>query len=167
MTTSLQTMVLRLIDATMTMPVAAEIPPTKVIMASENWELCCGNAALDDTEIQHVYSLGTERAKVAMDCNMHARNVVRDLQKQPGLALADPVAMAVALDKTMATKCSMHYVDVSCEGITRGMTVVDQLDVTGTPPYSDPFWADKQPNIEVCWELDVARWKEMLYKTLK
>ena len=45
------------------------------------WELCCNDAALNEDEIQHVYSLDTERAKVAMDCNMHALDVVRELQK--------------------------------------------------------------------------------------
>jgi hypothetical protein len=36
------------------------------------------------------------------------------------------------------------------------MTVVDQIGVT-----------DKVPNVEVCWEIDVVLWKEVLYKTLR
>lgn len=121
------------------------------------WELCCDDAALNDGEIAHVYGLGTERAQVAMDCNSHAHQVVRELQKQPGLALADPVAMAVALDRSVAIKRSRHYVDVACDlEVTRGMTVVDKLDVTG-----------HAPNVEVCWAIDVPRWKEMLYATLR
>ena len=50
-----------------------------------------------------------------------------------------------------------HYVDVACaDELTRGMTVVDELHVTGN-----------QPNLDVCWEIDKPRWKEILYQTLR
>jgi len=39
--------------------------------------------------------------------------------------------------------------------MTRGMTVVDELNVT-----------KKEPNVDVIWEIDVAAWKETLYRTL-
>jgi purine nucleosidase len=51
----------------------------------------------------------------------------------------------------------MHYVDVeTASELTRGMTVVDERGVLG-----------REPNIEVCWEIDVPRWKETLYRTLQ
>jgi hypothetical protein len=48
------------------------------------------------------------------------------------------------------------------------MTVVDQLDVVrrgladmaGWPP------AFREPNVTVCWELDVPRFKEMVFAAL-
>jgi purine nucleosidase len=65
--------------------------------------------------------------------------------------------MAVALDPTICTKRGAHYVDVeTVSDVTRGMTVVDQLGVT-----------NKKANIEVCWKIDVQRWKDLLYKTLQ
>jgi len=70
--------------------------------------------------------------------------------------LADPVAMAIALDERACTKRSQHFVDISCdEELTRGMTVVDKLNVTGKPA-----------NVEVCWTLDSDRWKTMLRDAL-
>ncbi len=65
--------------------------------------------------------------------------------------------MAIALDPAVCTRRSMHYVDVETQSeVTRGMTVVDELGV----------W-NKEPNIEVCWEVDPALWKETLIKTLR
>lgn len=120
------------------------------------WELSCGEATLSDEEIVATHELGTERAALAMDCNQHALKAVREIQGEAGLALADPVAMAVALDASACSRRSMHFVDISCDAeLTRGMTVVDKLNVTGKPP-----------NVEVCWDLDAAVWKSMLQEAL-
>lgn len=120
------------------------------------WELSCGSATLDDQEMQSVLSIGTEKAKLAIECNSHALKAVREIQGEAGLALADPVAMAVALDRKVCTRYSNHHVAISCdEVLTRGMTVVDKLNVTGQPA-----------NVEVAWELDAVYWKKMLHQCL-
>lgn len=137
----------------------------KILMVG--WEHCRGDACLSEAEMEMVYGFGTERAKFAMDCNKHALDASRDIQGDPGLGLPDPVTMAIALNPAVCTKRSWHYVDVSCEALTRGMTVVDQLGVAQNPPYKDVRWSDKQPNIEVCWAIDMALWKETLYQTLR
>lgn len=120
------------------------------------WELSCGAATLDDDEMAGIYALGTERATLAMDCNNYALKAVREIQGETGLALADPVAMAVALDAAACSQRSSHFVDISCDAeLTRGMTVVDKLNVTG-----------HAANVEVCWQLDNAYWKQMLRTAL-
>jgi purine nucleosidase len=127
----------------------------KILMVG--WELCRDEANLSDAEMDLVYALNTDRARFAIDCNKHAIKTNRNWLGDPGLALPDPVTMAIALDPEVCTRRSPHYVDVSCDAeLTRGMTVVDQLGVT-----------NKAPNIEVCWEIDVALWKETLYRTLR
>ena len=64
--------------------------------------------------------------------------------------------MAIALDSDVCVRKGKHYVDVEIVSeVTRGMTVVDELGVL-----------NKEPNIEVCWEIDVQRWKDVLYKTV-
>ena len=131
------------------------------------WELCRGAAALTPEEMQYVYSFGTERARFAIDCNKHALEACMVLQGDPGLGLPDPVAMSIALDPSVCTRSSMHFVEVSCETLTRGMTIVDELHVTRTEPYRDPNWhGPREPNIEVCWEIDPKRWKDVLYHSL-
>jgi purine nucleosidase len=127
----------------------------KILMVG--WELCRGEANLSDAEMASVYSFGAERAKFAIDCNKHAIKTNREWLGDPGLPLPDPVTMAIALDPTVCTRRSRHYVDVACDAeLTRGMTVVDQLGVT-----------NNEANLEVCWEIDVPRWKETLYQTLR
>ncbi len=127
----------------------------KILMVG--WEMCRGAANLNDDEMQMVYSFGTERANFAIDCNKHALSTNRQWLGDPGLSLPDPVTMAIALNPNVCVRRSAHYVEVSCDNdLTRGMTVVDQLGVTNTPP-----------NIDVCWKIDAALWKETLYRTLR
>lgn len=127
----------------------------KILMVG--WEHCRGVYELTPAEIDEIYHFETERATFAMDCNSHAAYAGQTIQGGTGLMLPDPVTMAIALDPTICTQRSWHFVDVAChEELTRGMTVVDQLNVT-----------KNHPNIEVCWQVDAARWKAALYQTLR
>ena len=95
----------------------------------------------------------------------------RSLFRAPGISLPDPVAMAVALDPEVVTRRSRHAVDVECEGtLTRGMTVVDQLDVVRRGLADAGGWrpeaASEEPSVTVCWEIDVPRFKERLFRAL-
>lgn len=121
------------------------------------WELSCGKATLDARERQQILDIGNERARLAIDSNRSALEAVRSLQGQTGLALADPVAMAVALQPDIATKTSRHFVDIETSSeITRGMSVVDINNVTG-----------QAANATVCFAIDAARWKKLLHDSLR
>jgi purine nucleosidase len=135
------------------------------------WELSRGAANLDDADIARCRALGTERARFAIDCNSTALEANRSLFGGPGISLPDPVAMAVALDPAIATRRSRHAVDVECDGVlTRGMTVVDQLDVVRRGLADTDGWspgvASEPSNVTVCWEIDVPRFKERLFRAL-
>lgn len=121
------------------------------------WEHCRGRAALDDADMAFVRKMNTPFAHFTLDCNREALRASVEWLGEPGLTLPDPVTMSIALDPSVCTKRSRHNVDVETDSeITRGMTVVDQLGVTNRPM-----------NIEVCWEIDVDRWKQTLYKMLQ
>ncbi len=131
------------------------------------WELCRGRAVLDAGDIARVEALGTDAAKFAIGCNRHALEVNRRLFHEDGIGLPDPIAMAVAIDPSIVTKKSAHAVEVECEGtLTRGMTVVDQLDVvrSGLAKHSGfpTSLGAREPNVSVCWEIDCDRWKALL-----
>jgi purine nucleosidase len=127
----------------------------KILMVG--WEHCRGEANLDDDDIDTILDFGTKRAKFAIDINRSALKANREWLGEPGIPLPDPVTMAIALEPKVCTERSRHYVDVSCDQeLTRGMTVVDERDVT-----------QKEPNIDVCWEIDIELWKETLYRTLR
>jgi purine nucleosidase len=135
------------------------------------WELCRGPAALDQQDIARCRQIGTPLARFAIDCNGTALEANRRLFSEDGIGLPDPVAMAVALDPSMASRKSRHAVDVECEGtLTRGMTVVDRLDVVKRGLADMAGWpaeaAAREPNVTVCWELDVKHFKAMLFAAL-
>ncbi len=121
------------------------------------WELCRGEANLLEEDIKYIRELGTEYGHFTIDCNRQAIQTNREWLGDPALPLPDPVAMAVALDPEICTRVSKHYVDIETDSeLTRGMTVVDERNVT-----------DNDPNVDVVWEIDVPAWKEMLYKVLR
>lgn len=121
------------------------------------WEHCRGEANLSDKDMDYIRSLNNPYADFTLDCNLSAIKANREWLGDPGLALPDPVTMAIALDPTICIKYDRHYVEVETKSeLTRGMTVVDELGVM-----------NKAANIDVCWKIDIPRWKETLYATLR
>lgn len=137
------------------------------------WELCRGDANLSEEEMRYYKeTINTPLSNFAIDCNASALAANRDWLGDPGLGLPDPVAMAIALDPTICTRKSKHYVEIECEGVyTRGMTVVDQLNVTPYDTANVAMWQvltqKGEPHITVCWEIDTARWKALLEKCVR
>jgi purine nucleosidase len=134
------------------------------------WHLCRGAAVLNEADIRNVLNLGTDRAKFAIHCNGHARRAYLEQTGEDGISLPDPTAMAIALDPTIGTEWSRHHVDVEVSSeLTRGMTVVDQLNVSGNPRNAS-VWSHvegKKPQTSVCWTMDVSRWKSALFRALE
>jgi len=121
------------------------------------WEHCLGEALLEDADREEVRAFGTPYADFTLDSNIQALKACLEWLGLTGLSLPDPVTMAIAIDRSVCTRSSRHYVDVEVHSeLTRGMTVVDEYGVT-----------NKEANVEVCWEIDPARWKEVLYGTLR
>jgi purine nucleosidase len=133
------------------------------------WHLCRGEAVLRDEDIERVLALRTPLARFAIECNSTARAAYLEQTGEHGISLPDPVAMSIALDPTIGTAWSPHYVDVeTTSNLTRGMTVVDRLGVAGNPR-NRLIWKSllqEAPNTRVCWTIDVARWKSALYASL-
>jgi purine nucleosidase len=77
--------------------------------------------------------------------------------------------MAIALDPTICTSASPHHVEIECASdLTRGQTVVDRLNVTDDDR-NRGVWSKlrgRPRNVSVCWTIDIARWKALLYQAL-
>jgi purine nucleosidase len=134
------------------------------------WELARFEANIYPDEMAQIRAFGTPIANFALDCNRRALEANYEQSGDPGLGLCDPVAMAVALDPKVCSRKSQHYVEVEVQSeLTRGMTVVDQLGVV-SDGRTRGLWESlvhSAPNVSVCWEIDIPRWKEMLYQTLR
>ena len=125
------------------------------------WELCRGEANLREADINLVRGLNTPLATFTIDCNSVAMQANFTQSRELGIALPDPVAMAVALDRDGVVKhMSDHYVQVECSSdLTRGMTVIDQLGVT-YDGRNQGVWSPVrkgEPNVWVVWAIDIAR----------
>ena len=134
------------------------------------WEFSQGDFALSLADIEALRQLQTPCAEFAVDCNIKGMRGYEIQTGELGISLPDGVAMAVAIDPTICTASSRHYVDVECASeLTRGMTVVDKLDLADDARNA-PVWREATASPVkplVCWSLDAGRWKAMLYDLLR
>ncbi len=129
------------------------------------WHLCRGEAALSAADVEHVLSFQTRLARFAIECNSTAMESYRRQTGEVGISLPDPVAMGIALDPSLCTSRGSHAVQIeTATELTRGMTVVDRLHVSGDERNRE-IWKDA-PGVNICWALDVPRWKQLLYSAL-
>ena len=133
------------------------------------WHLCRGSAALNAQDIEKILTLGTPLAEFVVRCNSVAAEAYRVQTGEIGISLPDPITMAIALQPELCATSSMHYVDIeTASALTRGMTVVDRLNVAGDGRNRDLWaWAlEAQVQTHICWTIDVAGWKAALYAAL-
>ena len=134
------------------------------------WQLCRGEAVLSRQDIDRVLALQNPLAEFAIRSNSVALDSFFRQTGETGISLPDPVCMGIALDPSLCTSSGLHYVEIETRSeLTRGMTVVDQLNVAGDPRNREN-WAraiEREPGrVHVCWALDVPRWKELLVSSL-
>ena len=152
-------------------PEAARIVMRSALPAIElvGWQLCRGEANLREADIAHVCGMKTPLATFCIACNRTAMEANRTQSGEVGIALPDPVAMAIALDPTICTNASSHHVEIECASeLTRGQTVVDRLNVADDER-NRGVWSTfrgRPRNVSVCWAIDIPRWKTLLYKSL-
>ena len=134
------------------------------------WHLCRGDAALNLNDIERVLSLDTPLARFAIECNSRAQEAYFEQTGEQGISLPDPVAMSIALDPSVVTQQSEHYVDIETTSeLTRGMTVVDRLNVTGNDR-NKAVWAPVHKagfKAKAVWTIDIVRWKQALFAALR
>jgi len=133
------------------------------------WHLCRGGAVLNPVEIQQVLSYKNPIATFAVECNTTAIGAFHEQSGEHGLSLPDPVAMAIAIDPTIVTAHSDHFLDIETQSeLTRGMTVVDRLNVAHDDRNREvwPHHLSTQRKARIHWTIDNHRWKNLLYSLL-
>ena len=133
------------------------------------WHVSRGASVLQHDEIAAIEALGTAKAKFAIELNSTAREAYRVQTSEIGLSLADPTAMAVALDRSIGLSWSRHRVAIETGSrLTRGMTVVDRLNVHHDENNAN-IWREataEHEGADVLWTLDSRRFKAMLKAAL-
>jgi len=134
------------------------------------WHLCRGETVLGEADIAEVLNLGTPLARFAIECNSRAQEAYLEQTGEHGIALPDPVAMAVALDPSIVTSQSRHFLEIETGSeLTRGMTVVDRLNVAGNER-NRGVWASRLAaghKARIMWSIDNRRWKAALHASLR
>jgi len=142
---------------------------SKLPIEMVGWHVSRGEAVLSDDEIAEIYALGTAKARFAVDCNARAKEAYFVQTGERGLSLADPTAMAVALDRSIGASWSRHFVEIETQSeLTRGMTIVDRLNVAHDEN-NRAAWADALAagvKADICWTFDAPAYKAMLKRAL-
>lgn len=133
------------------------------------WQTSRGDAVLNESDIARILEFNNPVARFAVECNSRARDAYKEQTGEDGISLPDPVAMSIALDPTIGNQWSEHFVEVETRTeLTRGMTVVDRLNVAGDER-NRAVWDEalRKGKTKVCWTIDNRRWKEALFAALR
>jgi len=134
------------------------------------WHLSRGDAVLRDDDISRILGFNNAVAGFAIECNSHARKAYRVQTGEDGICLPDPIAMCIALNPDVVTDASEHFVDIETQSeLTRGMTVVDRLNVSADDR-NRAVWShvsSSHKKVKVDWTIDNRRWKEALFAALR
>jgi len=134
------------------------------------WQLSRGDAVINQSDIELIDGFGTKLGHFAIECNSHARYAYKVQTGEDGICLPDPVTMSIALDPSVGTEWTEHYVEVETQSeLTRGMTVVDRLNVAADER-NRTVWElalHAGRKSKVCWRIDNRRWKEALASALR
>ena len=121
------------------------------------WDPCRLDSVVTDADQASIRAVGTALADFAIDIQGTLVEYTRNVAKLDGISLADPLAMAVALEPATATATLQRFVTVSTDnGLTRGQTVVDHLDLLG-----------RERNTTVVLRVDHERYLEMLHEAVR
>src|SRR3990172_2240184 len=139
-------------------PEAADIVlQSDLPIALVGWELCTGDAALVQEELDTLARDRSKLTRFVAEINRFSIKAKAALTGEYRLNLPDPLAMAIVIDRSLYMKSSAHAVMVETDSeLTRGVTVIDRH-----------FQWKKNRNVEICWQVDVKKWKELLFELLK
>ncbi|MGB0822210.1 MAG: nucleoside hydrolase [Ilumatobacteraceae bacterium] len=99
------------------------------------WDISRRDAVIVPEEANRLRSIGTPRAEFTIDIQRIVAEFCARDTKLAGFDMPDPIAMAYAIDPSIATQTRhLNLVTECAEGPTRGMVVMDLLGFTGREP---------------------------------
>lgn len=116
------------------------------------WDISRFDACIVPAESAQIRAIGTPLAEFSIDIQRAVAEFCATETKVPGFDLPDPIAMAYAIDSSIALSTREMYLEaVTGDGPARGMVVMDTLGVT-----------HREPNALVVTKGDHARFMAML-----
>ena len=116
------------------------------------WDISRRDAVVVPSLADDLRAIGTPLAEFCIDIQATVASFCATETKLAGFDLPDPIAMAYAIDPTIATETRRMHLDVECDSATtRGMVVMDLLGFTR-----------REPNALVVMHADHDRFVDML-----
>ncbi len=121
------------------------------------WDISYKYAVFDRAEEAAIRAIGTPLARFCVDIQAVLGEFVKTETKLDGFDLPDPIAMAVAIQPTVATRTERLFVAIETDGRwARGQTIVDHLRFTG-----------HQPNVDVVLEASRPEFVQLLESAIR
>jgi purine nucleosidase len=121
------------------------------------WDVSRTYAVFDPGDAASFRRLGTPLAEFCVDIQKVVNEFALNVTRLEGFDLPDPMAMAVALDPTVATTTKRLHVDIETSSTScRGQTIVDHLRITG-----------QEPNVNVVLEASREKFLSILYQAVE
>jgi purine nucleosidase len=99
------------------------------------WDISRKYAVIDSADAEAISAIGTPLAKFVLDINRVVREFSLHETGLSGFDLPDPIAMAIAIDPSVATQTLFRFATVEMgDGLCRGQTVIDYLSLSKRPP---------------------------------
>jgi len=120
------------------------------------WDISRKYAVFDDAEVAKLRAVGTPLANFAVDIQKTLVEYAQNSSHLTGFDLPDPIAMAVAIDSSIATESKMAFVTIlTNDDYSRGQSAIDYTGATG-----------QKPNAEIVLKADGERFKALLRDSL-
>jgi len=120
------------------------------------WDVSQKYATFDDEQAEELRSLSS-LGEFCVSIQAYLRRFGVEKLGLPGFDLPDPIAMAVALDRSVAVVTKRLHVAIEAHSeLTRGATVVDHMGITGN-----------EPNADVVLQASRQRFLEILYAAVR
>lgn len=120
------------------------------------WDACLGEAMLGPDDLKRLTESGP-LGRFAVQCNRQLMELNEARFGYPCLDMADPAAMAAALEPDCIAVCDPYYCQVdTSSGPSYGGVLVDTYHFSG-----------KEPNAAICSKLHADRFKAYLFRTLR
>lgn len=127
---------------------------TDIVLAG--WNLCINDYLFRQEDLDKLRNSGSELARFCVDINHTLIELNAQRFKEDVLDMADPVAMAIALDPSLVTESITAYTQVETNnGLAYGAIAVDHFGQSG-----------KKPNATTIVSIDGPRMKDFIYKLL-
>jgi len=121
------------------------------------WDVSYTHATFDPQEADRLRGIGTPVAEFCVDIQRVVNKFSVQKTTLDGFDLPDPIAMAVALDRAVATRTEPLFVAIETDSeLCRGQTVVDHLPIT-----------EQEPNVAVVLEASRDRFLHILYDAVR